>query len=69
MPDKMQFPFEFGKFLDYLNANALMITIILLLAIGALVGLTKLKQSIMPVGVTIIATCQVVQVIQLIFPL
>ena len=69
MPEEMQLPFETGQFLDYLSSNVSMIAIILLAAILALVGFAKMKQMIMPLGIAIIAACQVVQVIQLIFPL
>ena len=68
MPNKMDLPLYSNQLLDYLNANAAMIAIIVLMAILSLVGFTKLKNSIVPIGITIIAACQVVQVIQLIFP-
>ena len=69
MPEEMQLPFETGQFLDYLSSNVYSIAIILLVAILAMVGFARMKQTIMPLGIAIIAACQVVQVIQLIFPL
>ena len=69
MLEEMKLPFETGQFLDYLSSNVSMIVIILLAAFLALVGFAKMKQTIMPLGIAIIAACEVVQVIQLIFPL
>ena len=68
MPKEINLLFDSNQLLDYLSANALMIAIILIAAILALVGFTKLKNSIVPIGIAIIAACQVVQVIQLIYP-
>ena len=56
------------QLLNYLSSNAIMIAVILLVTLVALIGFAKLKNSIVPVGIAIIAACQVVQVIQLVYP-
>ena len=68
MPKDFKLPFDPTQLLNYLSTNAIMIGVILLVTLVALVGFSKLKNSIVPVGIAIIAACQVVQVIQLVYP-
>ena len=68
MPEDYQLPFDPTQLLDYLSNNAIMIAVILLVTLVTLVGLVKLKNSIIPVGIAIIAACQVVQVFQIVYP-
>ena len=68
MPEDFKLPFDPTQLLNYLSTNAIMIAVILLVTLVALVGFAKLKNSIVPVGIAIIAACQVVQVIQLVYP-
>ena len=72
MSEDYQLPFDPTQLLNYLSNNtimiAIMIAIILLATLVTVVGLVKLKNSIVPVGIAIIAACQVVQVIQIVYP-
>ena len=67
MAEDFKLPFDPSILMEYINSNAMMIAIILLVTIVTLVGFAKLKHSIVPVGIAIIAACQVVQVIQMVF--
>ena len=66
MAEDFKLPFDPSILMEYINSNAMMIAIILLVTIVTLVGFAKLKHSIVPVGISIIAACQVVQVLSLI---
>ena len=68
MAEDFKLPFDPSILMEYINSNAMMIAIILLVTIVTLVGFAKLKHSIVPVGIAIIAACQVVQVIQMVYP-
>ena len=68
MAEDFKFPFDPSILMEYINSNAMMIAIILLVTIVTLVGFAKLKHSIGPVGIAIIAACQVVQVSQMVYP-
>ena len=68
MAEDFKLPFDPSILMEYINSNAIMIAIILLVTIVTLVGFVKLKHSIVPVGIAIIAACQVVQVIQMVYP-
>ena len=68
MAEDFKLPFDSSILMEYINSNAMMIVIILLVTIVTLVGFPKLKHSIVPVGIAIIAACQVVQVIQMVYP-
>ena len=68
MAEDFKLPFDPSLLMEYINSNAMMIAIILLVTIVTLVGFVKLKHSIVPVGIAIIAACQVVQVIQMVYP-
>ena len=68
MAEDFKLPFDPSILMEYINSNAMMIAIILLVTIVTLVGFAKLKHSIVPVGIVIIAACQVVQVIQMVYP-
>ena len=68
MAEDFKLPFDPSILMEYINSNAMMIAIILLVTILTLVGFVKLKHSIVPVGIAIIAACQVVQVIQMVYP-
>ena len=68
MAEDFKLPFDPSILMEHINSNAMMIAIILLVTIVTLVGFAKLKHSIVPVGITIIAACQVVQVIQMVYP-
>ena len=68
MAEDFKLPFDPSILMEYINSNAMMIAIILLVTIVTLVGFAKLKRSIVPVGIAIIAACQVVQVIQMVYP-
>ena len=68
MAEDFKLPFDPSILMEYINSNAMMIAIILLVTIVTLVGFAKLKHSIFPVGIAIIAACQVVQVIQMVYP-
>ena len=68
MAEDFKIPFDPSILMEYINSNAMMIAIILLVTIVTLVGFVKLKHSIVPVGIAIIAACQVVQVIQMVYP-
>ena len=68
MAEDFKLPFDPSILMEYINSNAMMIAIILLVTIVTLVGFGKLKHSIVPVGIAIIAACQVVQVIQMVYP-
>ena len=68
MAEDFKLPFDPSILMEYINSNAMMIAIILLVTIVTLVGFVKLKHSIVPVGIAIIAACQVVQVIQMVYP-
>ena len=68
MAEDFKLPFDLSILMEYINSNAMMIAIILLVTIVTLVGFAKLKHSIVPVGIGIIAACQVVQVIQMVYP-
>ena len=68
MSKDFKLPFDPTQLLNYLSTNAIMIAVILLVTLVALVGFAKLKNSILPVGIAIIAICQIVQVIQLVYP-
>ena len=68
MAEDFKLPFDPSILMEYINSNVMLIAIILLVTIVTLVGFAKLKQSIVPVGIAIIAACQVVQVIQMVYP-
>ena len=68
MAEDFKLPFDPSILMEYINSNAMMIAIILLVTIVTLVGFSKLKHSIVPVGIAIITACQVVQVIQMVYP-
>ena len=68
MAEDFKLPFDPSILMEYINSNAMMIAIILLVTIVTLVGFAKLKHSIVPVGIANIAACQVVQVIQMVYP-
>ena len=68
MAEDFKLPFDPSILMEYINSNAMMIAIILLVTIVTLVGFAKLKHSIVPVGIASIAACQVVQVIQMVYP-
>ena len=68
MAEDFKLPFDPSILMENINSNAMMIAIILLVTIVTLVGFTKLKHSIVPVGIAIIAACQFVQVIQMVYP-
>ena len=68
MAEDFKLPFDPSILMEYINSNAMMIAIILLVTIVTLVGFAKLKHSIVPVGIAIFAACQVVQVIQMVYP-
>ena len=68
MAEDFKLPFDPSILMEYINSNAMMIAIILLVTIVTLVGFAKLKLSIVPVGIAIIAACQVMQVIQMVYP-
>ena len=68
MAEDFKLPFDPSILMEYINSNAMMIAIILQDTIMTLVGFAKLTHSIVPVGIAIIAACQVVQVIQMVYP-
>ena len=68
MAEDLKLPFDPSILMEYINSNVMLIAIILLVTIVTLVGFAKLKHSIVPVGIAIIAACQVVQVIQMVYP-
>jgi len=68
MAEDFKLPFDPSILMEFINSNAMMIAIILLVTIVTLVGFAKLKHSIVPVGIAIIAACQVLQVIQMVYP-
>ena len=68
MAEEFKFPFDPSILMEYINSNVMLIAIILLVTIVTLVGFAKLKHSIVPVGIAIITACQVVQVIQMVYP-
>ena len=68
MQEDFKIPFDPTQLLNYLSNNAIMIAVILLVTLVTLLGLAKLKNSIVPVGIAIIAACQVVQVFQMVYP-
>ena len=68
MPEDFKLPFDPTQLLNYISTNTIMIAVILLVTLMALVGFVKMKNSIVPVGIAIIAVCQIVQVIQLVYP-
>ena len=68
MAEDFKLPFDTRILMEYINSNAMMIAIILLVTIVTLVGFAKLKHSIVPGGIAIIAACEVVQVIQMVYP-
>ena len=68
MAEDFKLPFDPSILMEFINSNAMMIAIILLVTIVTLVGFAKLKHSIVPVGIAIIVACQVVQVIQIVYP-
>ena len=68
MAEDFKLPFDPSILMEYINSNAMMIAIILLVTIVTLVGFATLTHSIVPVGIAIIAACQVVQVIQMVYP-
>ena len=68
MAEDFILPFYPTQLLNYFSTTAIMIAVILLVTQMALVEFAKLKNSIVPVGIAIIAACQVVQVVQLVYP-
>ena len=68
MAEDFKLPFDPSILMEYINSNVMLIAIILLVTIVTLVGFAKLKHSFVPVVIAIIGACQVVQVIQMVYP-
>ena len=58
MPEDFKLPLDPTQLLNYISTNAIMIAVILLVTLVALVGFVKMKNSIVPVGIAIIAAGQ-----------
>jgi hypothetical protein len=59
VPEDYLLPSDLTQELNYSSSNVIMIAIVLLLILVALVGLAKVKNSIVSLGITIIAGCYV----------